>query len=314
MLEALLLGLSVLVCVLGSFTDLKTREVPDWLNYAGIMIGLGVHTILGVMLWNSWFVLESVLGLGVAFGIGVLMYYTGQWGGGDSKLLMAVGALLGFRPMVDNVFVAFLFWSVVGGAVYGLAWSVVLMLQNRHQFVKAFKQVLSTSRARFVRKSMYASLAVGIVTTPFVTDVSLQLLFMLVFFGIPLYALLFASMKAVEHACMIKKVKPSMLTEGDWIAKEVVVNGNYITGPKELGITKEQLLLLQKLAEQKKNQASHYQSRHSFCTIILDRFDCCSVVGKSYCYFLVRKLYMPLPFCKHHDTRIVFERFIPARV
>ena len=51
---------------------------------------------------------------------------------------------------------------------------------------------------------------------------------------------------------MIKAVHPSIVTEGDWIAKDVIVSGKKICGPKDLGITKEQLALLQKLARQKK--------------------------------------------------------------
>ena len=52
--------------------------------------------------------------------------------------------------------------------------------------------------------------------------------------------------KAVETSCMIKKVPASKLTEGDWIVKNVYVKGKYITGPKELGITEEQIKRLPK--------------------------------------------------------------------
>jgi len=255
MLEYLLITLAVFLCLLGSLTDIKTREVPDWLNYAGIVIGIGIHAIGAVMLWNGWLLAESLLGFGFAFGIGALMYYTGQWGGGDSKVLMAVGALLGFRPALDSLFVSFLFWAMITGALYGLLWSVVLMINNWSQYVTAFTQVINTPCKRFVRKCMYAFLLTGIVSIPLVDDAVLQLLLLLVLFGIPLYALIFASMKAVEHACMIKTVKPNTITEGDWIAQDVIVDGNYITGPKELGITKEQLALLQKLA--RKNKIKH---------------------------------------------------------
>ena len=40
---------------------------------------------------------------------------------------------------------------------------------------------------------------------------------------------------------MLKYVKPQQLTEGDWIAKDIKIDGKYITGPKDLGIEKKKI-------------------------------------------------------------------------
>ena len=40
---------------------------------------------------------------------------------------------------------------------------------------------------------------------------------------------------------MLKYVKPQQLTEGDWIAKDVNINGKYLTGPRDLGIEKRKI-------------------------------------------------------------------------
>ncbi|RLI48695.1 MAG: hypothetical protein DRP09_21205, partial [Candidatus Thorarchaeota archaeon] len=58
--------------------------------------------------------------------------------------------------------------------------------------------------------------------------------------------------KAVEQSCMYKFVKPSQLTEGDWIAKDIVVGKKRIAGPKDLGIEKKQIHELIELYKQKK--------------------------------------------------------------
>jgi hypothetical protein len=50
--------------------------------------------------------------------------------------------------------------------------------------------------------------------------------------------------KVIEKVAMLKYVTPSELTEGDWIAKEVKVNGKLICGPRDLGIEKEQIAKL----------------------------------------------------------------------
>ena len=47
--------------------------------------------------------------------------------------------------------------------------------------------------------------------------------------------------KAVENSSMYKYVTPNKLTEGDWIAKEIMINGIYISGPKDHGIEKKQI-------------------------------------------------------------------------
>jgi len=40
---------------------------------------------------------------------------------------------------------------------------------------------------------------------------------------------------------MLKKVDVGKLTEGDWIVKDVKVDGKRICGPKDLGISKKQI-------------------------------------------------------------------------
>src|SRR3989344_1591925 len=134
MLEYLLVIVALIICLIGSYTDLKVREVPDWLNFAGIITGVGVHFIGAVMLWNGWFLLESLFGLGIGFGIGALMYYSGQWGGGDSKILMALGAIMGLSWKIDDLFVSMLIYTAIFGGLYGIVWSVVLAVRNWSKF------------------------------------------------------------------------------------------------------------------------------------------------------------------------------------
>ena len=51
---------------------------------------------------------------------------------------------------------------------------------------------------------------------------------------------------------MLKYVITKELKEGEWIEKEVKINGKYITGPKDLGIAKKKIRLLMNLYKQKK--------------------------------------------------------------
>src|SRR3989338_10189237 len=88
-------SLAFAVLAVGSITDLKTREVPDWVNYGLIISGIGLNLLFSVI-YSSWsFIISSIAGLGVFFAISYIMFYTGQWGGGDSKMLMGIGAAIG---------------------------------------------------------------------------------------------------------------------------------------------------------------------------------------------------------------------------
>ncbi len=55
---------------------------------------------------------------------------------------------------------------------------------------------------------------------------------------------------------MVKTIPISQLTEGDWIYKDIFIGSGkkkkYITGPKDLGISKEQISLLKKYSSQGK--------------------------------------------------------------
>ena len=63
---------------------------------------------------------------------------------------------------------------------------------------------------------------------------------------------LWVFVKAIEKSSMYKLVEPTKLTEGDWIVKDIFIGGKYLTGPKDLGIGKNQIKVLIQLYKQKK--------------------------------------------------------------
>src|SRR3989338_10377172 len=93
-LETILGMLTVIVLVFAAFTDLKNREVPDWLSYSFIFAIIGISSIFSLeqgftTLWSG------LLGMGIFFLPALLLYKTNQWGGADSKLLLGLGGVLG---------------------------------------------------------------------------------------------------------------------------------------------------------------------------------------------------------------------------
>ncbi|MBI4144702.1 prepilin peptidase [Candidatus Woesearchaeota archaeon] len=248
MLELMALAVVGVLLVIGTITDFKTREVPDWLNYAGIAAGVGIHLVAAVVAWDWHPLLDLAFGLGVFVPLGFLMYYGGQWGGGDAKAMMAIGSLLGLQGRLDHVGVAFLINTLFMGALYGIVSVGIIALRNKKEFVPAFTK-LAKARTFIIARiaAIVLLLAFGALSF-FVDDALARIAFLIlaVFFPFIVYAFLFT--KATE-SCMLRWVTPDKLTEGDWINKDVIVAGKRITGPKDLGITNEQIAKLQEYAK-----------------------------------------------------------------
>ena len=258
-MQGIYLFLAGMALIAASAFDIKTREVPDWLNYGLIISGIWLH-VLETILFQSYLpVLDSLLGAGIMFLLALLMFYGGQWGGGDSKLLIGLGATLGFNiavftkpfnladmPLLFN----FLLNLIFIGVFYGVFWSSYLAIKKREKFVPEFRKNLTIYR--HYRIALLIAVALFFILSFFIENFLFKLLLFIIIvllvFGF--YIWLFA--KSVERSCLLKYVEPKQLTEGDWIAKDVYVNKKYITGPKDLGIEKSKIQLLIKLKSQGK--------------------------------------------------------------
>ncbi len=96
---------------LASVSDLRTRKIPNWLNLSGLIAGLAFHGISGGTTGLKF----SLVGFGTGFGILFLLWIMGGGGGGDAKLMGAVGAWLG-APLTLIVFVFSGFLTAIGQA------------------------------------------------------------------------------------------------------------------------------------------------------------------------------------------------------
>ena len=251
MLELIIFGVCLFGLLVGSYTDLKTREVPDWVNYGLIFTGLGLNLIFSVVYNDYRYIMYSGIGLLLFIGFGYMMYYAGQWGGGDSKMLMGLGSLLGFKlSFSDNFLFDFFLNILIVGAAYGIMWTLFLVAFKFKKFRPAFAKEIKSKKT--VRKYALIFCAITLLVALLVNDKSMQLssLWLAIVTYVTLYLLI--SVRAVEKSCMMKMVDPEQLTEGDWIAADVYVKGKYIAGPKDLGIGKKQISLLRKLSLRRK--------------------------------------------------------------
>lgn len=246
MIYIILIGIALFILAIGSYTDFKTREVPDWINFSGIAMGIGIRLIYSVSSSDWNIIIEGLLGFGIFFVIALMMFYLGQWGGGDSKMLMGLGALLGFQYRPDSLLIAFFLNLLIVGAVYGVVWSVVLGVKHRKKLIPYMNKTFATRKYRIARTSMFVLVGCIVIIALFVdffTGASL----IAVAFSLMLIFYIFIYITAVEKTSMIKSLPIEKLTEGDWIVKDVIVGLKKICGPKDLGISKAQIKTLLKL-------------------------------------------------------------------
>ena len=243
----IIISICIVALIIGSFTDLKTREVPDWLNYSLIFTGLSIHTIYSIIFKNPSFIIKSLLGFLTLLVVGYLMYRLGQWGGGDSKMIMGLGALIGLDLTINNFLLGFFINIMLIGSIYGLIWSTTLAIKNKKEFSKTFKKILKNKK---LKKTRIYLLVVSLIFATLLAlsrnpAVIIPMIVLVLLINFTYY--LWAFVKAVEKVCMYKYVTPDKLTEGDWIVKDIKINKEYICGPKDLGIEEAQIKKLIKL-------------------------------------------------------------------
>ena len=93
---------------LAAATDLRTRRIPNALTVSGLMIALVLRSTVGPSA-----VVDGLQSAGIALLIMVPLFMLGALGGGDLKLLVAVGA---FMDPVQFI-LALLATAIVGGVL-----------------------------------------------------------------------------------------------------------------------------------------------------------------------------------------------------
>jgi len=133
MFELLLVAIALIGSFAAGIYDLKTSNVPDKVCLLMIISGLFIHIIYGFSTGDFSILINSLLFSGLLLAFGLLMYFTGQWGGGDGELLVAIGILLPNLSSVKTYFpfaISFFINSFFIGAAYSIIYSLILVYRN----------------------------------------------------------------------------------------------------------------------------------------------------------------------------------------
>jgi len=224
--QAVALATAFAGSTISAIWDLKTTEIPDSIPYIMIAIALITYGVQSYAEGNYWVIGNSlIVGLSL-LGFGFLMYYFGQWGGGDAKLLSAIGFLLpvmpiGFSSLRFPFPLSFLFNLFLVGAVYMLFYALVMAASNRRIVSKFLNDVKSSSKILFLSSAslffVFIFLNLLVATT---FSIAINADFLVKNSVIPLVATIFIVLiwkfaKAVEEIGFKEKIPVSKLKIGD---------------------------------------------------------------------------------------------------
>lgn len=111
MTQTLAIALIVL-SLIAAWWDIRHRRIPNWLTLSGLAIGLALRTPAGL---GS--VTMGIIGAFLAFALALPLFAVGGLGGGDVKLLAAVGAFLGPAQLA----LALVVMALAGGVMAAVA-------------------------------------------------------------------------------------------------------------------------------------------------------------------------------------------------
>lgn len=231
------LVIALVILFIVSIIDMMTREVPDTISlglvYVGISIAL-IHIVSHGFLFFVWAIAGAVLG----FTFGYIMYISGQWGGGDVKMLSGLGALFGGYTTHDITFPLAFFgfltlYIFLAGALYGVLYLI-------YAFAKSWRKV-KVKRPRYhivytIGLIILFAFSLLFFEYPFAMVLGLFFVMILLLYLAILYS------KAIETAHMIRTVPISKISEGEWIITPVIVTRKPITFYEHYCFHQKQLL------------------------------------------------------------------------
>jgi Flp pilus assembly protein protease CpaA len=236
----LVLIISGLAICIATIIDIKKREVPDTLTFSLIFLGLILGIVSSVFSLSFIPLVSSIAGLIFGYIVGSALFYTGQWGGGDAKMLMGLGALWGL-PIITLIREGFLVNEIpallllfigifLAGLVYGLVVVFIKIICKFKTFSKAFYTISHQEPYNYVRWIIFSVGALCILGGLFFKVIEIQLLFAFLALCFILGYYLFLSVKVVEKKLFIKEVPIETITEGEWVAKEISISSKEESG------------------------------------------------------------------------------------
>jgi prepilin peptidase CpaA len=123
----------VLFVCTAAWWDASSGRIPNEITVTGVAAGLILRAPLGLEP-----LVRGLGGLGIAFGLAVVLYGLRAIGGGDVKLLAGVGAFLGSGEILGALGVIAVLGAVYALVVVGLRGLLPLLVFNTFELIKSW--------------------------------------------------------------------------------------------------------------------------------------------------------------------------------
>jgi hypothetical protein len=242
LLPELVFWLTAVFLAAASYFDLKTGEIPEKISRSLIVLMLAMAAAQTFFsLQASYLIYCAVIGIGF-FLVGYLMFYLGEWGGGDVKILAGIGCSIGLLGAaghfirLQGIFPYYLDYFInfaLTATPYIIAYTFALGLLKPAVF-RGFSKSLTekTSIILLIISFLPAAISMSL-EMPNLT---------LVYLLVPLLVILTFYLKAVEAIALQKTILIKELREEDILASDILVDGKRVAGRRDAGgLSKKQL-------------------------------------------------------------------------
>ena len=184
MFELLLFAIALVGSLACGLYDLKTSNVPDSVCISMIALAILIHSVYGFTTGDFTNLINSFIFGGLFLAFGLLMYLTGQWGGGDGELLVSMGFLLPTLSFANTVFpfaISFFMNSFFIGAIYSIAYSLVLIYRNP-KLIADLSDSIRNSRLPMILLGIFALSVAFLLVSEFILFILSSFIMILIFF------------------------------------------------------------------------------------------------------------------------------------
>lgn len=252
----ILLVSAFIVLIIATITDLKKSEVPDYLNWIFLSFVIFITISSSILSNNLSILLNAAISFIIVFILGIVLYYGQALGGGDIKLLFGLSIAFSsmpyfFEQKISNISLGngpFIFSFILNafliGAIYGLLFSLYIILKNKKNFSKFKEKIIDNFKykSNFFKSLFWICVIFGSIIllmsifTPILTFLAITIF---------IAPIIFILVKTVEQEFLIKKVNPEELCEGDWLIDKIITKNKTIE-PSVYGLTNNQINYLRK--------------------------------------------------------------------
>ncbi|MGC8812297.1 MAG: prepilin peptidase [Candidatus Aenigmatarchaeota archaeon] len=241
MFEEVSLFVAFLGSSLAGIWDLKTTEIPDKIPHSMILIAIIISLARSFYEQSYTPLVNSLVCGGLLFVFGFILYYSGQWGGGDAKVLSAIGFLIPnmlknswferFFPFPLGEMVSYTINVFFIGTFYMLVYSFILALLNRKIILFFSKEVKASASVIAIFSLSLFFVFVGLnIYLSYLFEVPVTLKFVLTNSLLPLIFtvgifLTWKFTKSVEEVGFKKRIPVSKLKVGDVLAESKLWEG-----------------------------------------------------------------------------------------